>query len=73
MGILRYLYDGYPKMFYTYEVADALIRNDEFILRLLIELRKKKAVHWIEETKGGKIKRKWGMNEIIHNIYKKLL
>lgn len=73
MDVLRFLYDEYPKMLYTYEVADALTRNDEFILSLLMELRNKKAVHWIEETKGGKIKRKWGMNELIHNTYKKLL
>ena len=73
MDILRFLYDEYPKMLYTYEVADALTRNDEFILGLLIELRDKKAVHWIEETKGGKIKRKWGMNELIYKTYKGLL
>lgn len=73
MDVLRFLYDGYPKMFYTYEVADALLRNDEFILGLLIELRDKKTVHWIEETKGNKIKRKWGMNELIYKTYKELL
>ena len=73
IDILRFLYDEYPKMFYTYEVADALTRNDEFILGLLVELKDKKTVHWIEETGGGKIKRKWGMSELIHNTYKELL
>ena len=71
--ILRLLYDEYPKMFYTYEIADTLLRNDEFILKLLLELRRNKAVHGIEENKGNKIKRKWGMNVIIYNTYSNLL
>jgi len=71
--ILRLLYDEYPKMFYTYEIADNMLRNDEFTLKLLLDLKKNKAVHSIQESKGDKVKRKWGMDEVIHNTYKELI
>lgn len=59
--ILGILYQEYPKMFFTKDISDKMIRDDEFILDLLNNLKKKKLVKNIEEGRSGKVKRKWGM------------
>ena len=71
--ILRLLYENYPKMFYTKNIADDLIRNDEFILKLMKELNKDDLVINLKESKGNKIKRKWGLNQGTYKEYKNLL
>ena len=70
--VLRLLYEKYPKMLYTLEVANELIRDDEFILRLMKELNKNNLINNLEENKGKKIKRKWGLNKDIYQEYKNL-
>ena len=72
-SILSYLFEEYPKMRYTFEVAEFLIRDDEFILRLLLELNKKKLVNKIEESTGSKVRRKWGMGKDVYVKYKELI
>ena len=71
--ILHSLYENYPKMMWTFEIGDILIRDDEFILKLLMELKKKRLVMNYEESKGKKVKRKWGMKKEVYEQYKQLL
>lgn len=70
--ILRILYDNFPKMLWTFEIAEEVIRDDEFCLKLLKNLKAKKLVNLTEESKGGKIKRRWGMHKNVYEEYKKL-
>ena len=70
--ILEILYNNFPKMFYTKELADELIRKDEFVLRLLQDLKKNNLLNSYEEKRGRGIKRKWGVLERVYGEYKKL-
>jgi hypothetical protein len=71
--ILRYLYDSYPEMVWTYQVGDELVRDDEFVLKLLIELQNSGLVGCRNESNGGNVKRRWGMNKDIYSMYRGLL
>lgn len=71
--ILRMLYDTYPKFMYTYQVSDSVLRNDEFILRLLKELKQLDLITTLEESKGNKVKRKWSLTSTAYDKYKELL
>lgn len=70
--ILEILYNNFPKMFYTKELADEVIRKDEFVLRLLIELKKNNLLNSYEEKKGRGIRKKWSMLKEVYEEYKKL-
>jgi len=70
--ILKILYDNFPKMMWTFEVAEEIIRDDEFCLKLLEDLKSKKLVNLTEESKGRKIKRGWSMHKNVYEEYKKL-
>ncbi len=71
--ILRVIYEAYPQFKYTYEIADSVLRDDEFILNLLKELKEVGLVSNLEETRGAKIKRKWTLTKITYEKYKELL
>lgn len=71
--ILRLLYENYPKLMYTVEIADELIRDDEFILKLMKYLNKANLATIFEENMGRKVKRKWGLNKDAYKEYKKLI
>jgi len=70
--ILEVLYTSFPKMFYTKELADEVLRKDEFILKLLLELKKNDLLNSYEEKKGRGIRRKWSMSQKVYEEYKKL-
>ncbi|MEK6835386.1 MAG: hypothetical protein AABX61_03930 [Nanoarchaeota archaeon] len=70
--ILRIIYESYPAFLYTYQVADSLIRDDEFVLSLLKELKGKNLLTCLEETTGHNIKRKWGLRKEVYDKYKEL-
>ena len=70
--ILRVLYENFPKMRWTFEIAEEILRDDEFCLKLLFDLKSKKLVNLSEEGKGGKVKRRWGMVKDVYEEYKKL-
>lgn len=70
--ILRIIYESYPKFYYTYQIADHLIRDDEFVLNLLKELKEKALVVCLEESSGGNVKRKWGLKKEVYEKYKEL-
>ncbi len=70
--ILRIIYENYPRFLYTYQVAESLIRDDEFVLSLLKELKNNGLLTCIEETMGNNIKRKWGLKKEVYEKYKEL-
>lgn len=70
--LLRIIYENYPSFLYTYQVAEFLIRDDEFVLDLLNELKNKNLIMCLEETSGDNIKRKWGLKKEVYEKYKEL-
>lgn len=72
-AILRELYDFYPGMLFTYDVAGKIARDEEFVLRLLKDLQVNGLVLGREESMGKNIKRKWGLKGEVWEKYKRLL
>ncbi|MFH1210049.1 MAG: hypothetical protein V1663_04640 [archaeon] len=70
--ILEVLYNNFPKMYYSKELGDEIVRKDEFVLRLMLELKKDNLVVNFEERKGRGIRRKWGLSKEVYEEYKKL-
>ncbi len=70
--ILRVFYENYPIFLYTYHIAENLIRDDEFILNLLKELKNKNLIICLEESSGRNIKRKWSLKKEVYDTYKNL-
>lgn len=70
--LLRIIYENYPGFLYTYQVAEFLIRDDEFVLDLLNELKNKNLIMCLEETSGDNIKRKWGLKKEVYEKYREL-
>jgi DNA-binding IscR family transcriptional regulator len=71
--ILAYLYSANPKPLFTAHIAKEIARDEEFIKKLLIDLKKKEFV--IEITKNPKGKEylrrsRWKLSEKIYVIYK---
>ena len=70
--ILRIIYENHPAFLYTYQIAEQLIRDDEFILNLLKELKNNNLIACLEESGGRNIKRKWGLKKEVYEKYKEL-
>ncbi len=70
--IVRVFFEQYPRRWWTYDISDEMIRDDEFILKLLKELENKGLVVNTKESKGGKIKRKWGLSKLQYEKFKEL-
>ena len=70
--IIQELYENYPGFLYTENISEKIIRDSEFTLSLLNDLKKGKVVNVLNETKGNKIKRKWQLHENAFDAYKKL-
>lgn len=70
---LRLLYDKYPEFNYTNTISYEILRNNEFVLRLLNELMKEGLVSFIEEKGGRGIRKKWRLKEGVFEKYKELL
>jgi hypothetical protein len=70
--VMRIIFEQYPRMWWTYEIGDELIRDDEFMLKLLQDLLKSGLVVVNNESKGNKIKRKWGLNKGLYRKFKDL-
>ncbi len=71
--ILAVLYSNNLKPLFTYEVAQEIARDEEFIKRLLLELLNKKLVSKIDKNPKGipYIRRaRWKLTNIIYQTYK---
>lgn len=70
--VLRVMYENHPSFLYTYQIADLLIRDDEFVLRLLKGLKEKDLIICLEESSGKNVKRKWGLKKEVYEKYREL-
>jgi len=71
--ILSYLYQAFPKQPFTAEVSREVARDEEFIKRLLFELKEKNLVIAIRRnSKGESFSRrvKWRLTNRVHDFYK---
>lgn len=73
---LSVLFEAGMRGMYTKQISDEIARNDEFILKLLLEMEKQKIVKPIKKTKKGTefIRRKqWMLTDKAYEAYKQLL
>jgi len=71
--ILAYLYSTNPRPIFTFHIAKELARDEEFIKKLLIDLKKKDFVVEITKNPQGKdyTKRsRWKLSEKVYLLYK---
>lgn len=74
--ILSYLFENSPRSYYTYEISEELARDDEFVLKLLLDLEKKKLVKRLKKsTKGHNLtkKKSWTITNEAYEAYKSLI
>ncbi len=75
-GILSYLYDNPAKPIFTSQIAEEMIRDEEFILRLLKELHASKLIKKISTNSRGKqflSRRKWTLRPEVYTKYSELI
>ena len=70
--IIHYLYQSFPKYPFTAEIAREIARDEEFIKKLLFELKEKNIVNFIKKnSKGNLLKRKirWKLSNNVYDFY----
>ena len=70
--ILSYLYHSFPNQPFTAEIARETARDEEFIKRLLFELKEKQLVIPIRKNKKGDIftrRIKWRLAQKVYDVY----
>lgn len=73
--ILSILYDNHFNPIFTSNIAEDLIRDEEFTLRLLLELKEGGFVKEINKNTGGKkylSRKKWILKSKIYDQYRVL-
>lgn len=71
--ILSVLYSHFPKPLFTSKIAFEIARDEEFIKKLLIELKDKKLIKEIKKNPKGIIylrRSRWKMDENVYQKYK---
>jgi len=70
--ILSYLYHVFPKNPFTAEIAKEVARDEEFIKRLLFELKEKELILAIRKNKKGESfsrRIKWRLSRKVYDVY----
>jgi predicted transcriptional regulator with HTH domain len=70
--ILHFLYQSFPKNPFTAEVAREIARDEEFVKKLLLELKEKNIVVAIRKNKNGMVfsrKIKWKLSNKVYDLY----
>ena len=71
--ILALLYSISPKPMFTSHISEEIVRDDELVKVLLINLKKKGLVVEIKKNSKGKIyskRSRWALSEQAYKIYK---
>jgi len=71
--ILALLYSINPKSIFTYHIAQEIARDEEFVKKLLLELKKKKLIIEIKMNPKGipYLKRsRWKLSNVAYQAYK---
>lgn len=73
--ILTFLYSNTPRLFFTSLIAKEIARDEEFVKKLLLELKDKNLVIEIKRNPKGKPYKKrsrWKLSDAAYNAYKKI-
>ena len=71
--ILLILYSTAPKLLFTSQIAEEIARDEEFVKKLLLDLKNKNLIIEIKKNPKGVwyIKRsRWRLSDKIYNFYK---
>ena len=71
--ILALLYSTSPKNLFTSQIAEEIARDEEFVKRLLIQLREKKLIIEIKKNPQGiiyKRRARWRLSDAAYLSYK---
>jgi hypothetical protein len=71
--IVDFLYINFPKPLFTSFIAQEIARDEEFVKKLLIELKNKKLINEIKKNPNGidYIRRsRWKLSNETYSIYK---
>ena len=70
--ILSYLYSSFPKNPFTAEIAKEIARDEEFIKKLLFDLRERKLIIVIRKNSKGEVfsrRLRWKLSSKVYDIY----
>lgn len=70
--ILSFLYHSFPKQPFTAEIAREIARDEEFIKKLLFQLKEKGFVIPIKKSKKGQVftrRLKWRLSNKVYDVY----
>ena len=71
--ILAFLFSQSPKPIFTSHIAVELARDEEFIKRLLLDLKNKKLVNEVAKNPKGKTyvrRKRWKLSDVAYEAYK---
>ena len=71
--ILAFLYSISPKSEFPFHIAQEVARDEEFVKKLLLELKKKNIVVEINRNPKGEIyskRSRWGLSDAAYRAYK---
>lgn len=71
--ILAFLFDKNPQPQFTYHISKEIARDEEFVKKLLLELKQKKFVVEIKKNKEGveySRRSRWKLEPKVYNAYK---
>ncbi|MFZ1970797.1 MAG: hypothetical protein WAU65_01285 [Candidatus Nanoarchaeia archaeon] len=74
--VLSYLFFNSPKLFFTYDLAKEVARDEEFIKDLLLDLKNKGLVIQVTKNQEGmsyKRRIRWKLTDQAYDAYKKHL
>lgn len=72
--ILYYLFIENPKPIFTSHIAFEVVRDEEYVKKLLLELKKKKLVIEVKKNKDGidyVLRSRWKLSNSAYDFYKK--
>tara|TARA_Y100000310_G_scaffold344820_1_gene459754 strand:+ start:3005 stop:3271 length:267 start_codon:yes stop_codon:yes gene_type:complete len=71
--VLSFLYHSFPNQPFTAEIAREIARDEEFIKKILFELKEKQLVVALRKNKQGDIftrRIKWRLSQKVYDVYK---
>lgn len=71
--IINFLYSKNPQLLFTSQIAHELARDEEFIKKILVDLKKKNLLVEVKKNPKGKdyVRRtRWGLSDKAYSAYK---
>ena len=72
-NIIATIYESSPKPLFTVEISRIQVRDEEFVKKLLLELKSKNLVLEVKKNPKGKLYKKrsrWRLSDAAYNAYK---